>query len=427
MAFEDLRYPPAAPFHETKALQRAILGNSPKKVRFLLRQGSNVNVPCGRKRIRPLMLACYVEKVRKREKIVDMLLQAGAAPGMFDCDGRNALFYACALEREDMVSKILRGVDFDLAAKDRDGNTVLHACAMVGVPSILGNVLVTLTKYGVDVNQRNALKLTPLAAALLCENLECAVVLHKFGACPRYSEEDLQMIFSAIDSEQAARAFVRSDSVVRDSILVASKLSESPLPSMADLLPFRRSLNGFHCLPLPFHERTNLGDLSHSSLLTVLDRSSASKCTRAGRKVPSQSRDVTSAGLNRMNRLSSSRSILSDAHRESRLSSPCKDMQRSPSSAASSVGCSSAAEWQSCDKVIRLLQEKLVPAQRSHLFPVITQTQVAVSTEWVDAILALKPPPLTSPEPCKERTTFSSAKKKILVLSALKKNPHTSP
>ena len=173
-------------FKLTSVLTRAITCQAVGKVKYLLEKGCNPNAPAGRKKVRPLMVACYVSCSRKRIGIFRALVHHGASPFLTDVYGRNSVMYACALALRDEVELLVKDCDYDLNAKDRYGDTALHMCAKAGDVRVLGVLLKEMQRHRMDLSVQNRSHLTPLSLAVSSGNYECAKMLHEAGGCPRY-------------------------------------------------------------------------------------------------------------------------------------------------------------------------------------------------------------------------------------------------
>ena len=181
-------------------LVREISAGAYRQVKALVQRGSSVNGASGQRNIRPLMVACYIADPRKRQTIVNFLLQNGADATLTDARGRNALFYACALSVEGVLSALLKYSEFDLNAVDNDGNTALHVCAMAGNAQVMRKLLAELLKYQLNVSIKNYSFLTPLGVALIGRRKACAEMLHHAGGCPKFSENFFSSILQSMDT-----------------------------------------------------------------------------------------------------------------------------------------------------------------------------------------------------------------------------------
>ena len=157
----------APPVEETTVLLRAIFYSSYSLVQYLVNRGCDVNAVTKQRAIRPLMMVCYVQKQRARLNILRFLLERGADPSLRDKSGRNALFYACILGREDVAARLLHNTDCDLVSVcDADGNTALHACTVSGSVAILELLLVEVRNFRLKVRVRNRRGQTPFLLAV---------------------------------------------------------------------------------------------------------------------------------------------------------------------------------------------------------------------------------------------------------------------
>ena len=189
--------PPVEAFRNTTVLSRAIKAGPIKEVRVLLEKGCDPNQSHGAWGVRPLMIAQY-STCKRRQQIVQLLLQFGAIPSLADNQGRNCLMYACALRAPESISMMLQATEYNFYDTDCYGNTLLHVCAMVGDPDIMKMVLKYAFSYRCDINSRNALSFTALMVAILRQRRESTLLLHENGATPRFTTHDFQSILTAM-------------------------------------------------------------------------------------------------------------------------------------------------------------------------------------------------------------------------------------
>lgn len=128
------------------------------------------------------------------------LLRNGADATLSDVNGRNALFYACALSLENVLAALLKHSEFDLNGADNDGNTALHVCAMAGDGQVMRKLLDELLKYQLNVSIKNYSFLTPLGVALIQRHKECAEMLYNAGGCPKFSKTFFSSILQSMDT-----------------------------------------------------------------------------------------------------------------------------------------------------------------------------------------------------------------------------------
>ena len=209
--------PPAEMFTETTVLSRAIKTGTIKEVSILLENGCDPNLPCGSWGMRPLMVAEYISSKIRKQQIVQLLLQYGAVPSLTDNYNRNCLMYACAVKSSDSINAMLQTSEYDFYASDCDGNTLLHLSAMVGDSNVLNIVLKYASQYRCDLNRRNKLSFTALLTAILRRRKECAMMLHEYGASPRFAAADFQSILHAIDLKSHLQVYknVHDDLLLR--------------------------------------------------------------------------------------------------------------------------------------------------------------------------------------------------------------------
>ena len=162
---------------------RSIYSGSYKHLRYFVEHGYDVNAQSGRLKMSPLMIACFLKHLKKRIIIVDYLLEHGADPSFSDMHGRNSLFYACGMERIDVVTRLLRYADFDLNAVDAEGNTALHVCAAVGNQKIFKAVLDAVLKYSLNAWTKNKYYCSPWDIAYSKQHLGCIQLLFDIGSC----------------------------------------------------------------------------------------------------------------------------------------------------------------------------------------------------------------------------------------------------
>lgn len=179
---------PEYTFFDTKVIQRAIKSGSLHRIKFLLNQGCKPNELCTPDCLRPLMLACYIIDDKKRDDIIQILLKAGALPGLVDKLGRSSLYHACRLGLLTTFELLLKADDSDLTKGDYiEKNTCLHVCAIYNRLELLKVLVQKMKRFGIDLNTKNNFGHTALSSAYYHSNMECFQYLHSEGALPRYN------------------------------------------------------------------------------------------------------------------------------------------------------------------------------------------------------------------------------------------------
>ena len=196
--------PPAEVFSGTTVLSRAIKTGTIKEVNVLLEKGCDPNLSCGTWGMRPLMVAQYITKKKRRQQIVRLLLQFGAVPSLVDNQRRNCLMYACALQASESVSMMLQAVEYNFYDTDCDGNTLLHVCSMVGNLDVLKTVLQYGLGYRCNLNTQNKLCLTALMVAVLRQRKDCFALLHDNGGIPRFTTDDFCSVLATMEESPLA-------------------------------------------------------------------------------------------------------------------------------------------------------------------------------------------------------------------------------
>ncbi|XP_035699654.1 uncharacterized protein LOC118432231 [Branchiostoma floridae] len=145
---------------------------------LLVRAGFNVDTATERGQT-PLILCCYIEDESRGQHCAHLLLSRGANVGLADPSGRNALMHACLTGRRRLVELYIQPecVDFDLNAKDKDGNTALHHAVLSGNPDIVRSMTRALGKFHLGTSEPNTLGLTPYGLGRKLGFQECCHVL----------------------------------------------------------------------------------------------------------------------------------------------------------------------------------------------------------------------------------------------------------
>lgn len=172
---------PDTSFNQSSVLVRAIHFEDIRQVRFLLKKGCSPNKAVGKKKIRPLMMACYMKNGCKRITIIKSLLHHEVNPMLTDADGQNSLMYACALCLMDETKLILENTMYSFYDVDTNGNTLLHICARSSNVAVMELVLDKMLGYLMNINVCNNSDHTALDLAILNKNIECADKLREVG------------------------------------------------------------------------------------------------------------------------------------------------------------------------------------------------------------------------------------------------------
>ncbi len=162
-------------------LHNAIMEDRIRQVELLLSVGINVNAQDELGRT-PLMTACFMRNVKRRETVCDLLLQYNANVERLDKFNRNTIMYACATRNIHLLEKLLEFIDSDMNHADLDGITCLMYAAIEGDPRVLRIILSKLTQYGVSLDVRDNRGFTAYLLALKHGNIKCADILRKSGA-----------------------------------------------------------------------------------------------------------------------------------------------------------------------------------------------------------------------------------------------------
>ncbi|CAF0799870.1 unnamed protein product [Rotaria sp. Silwood1] len=123
----------------------------------------------------PLILCSYVENDRWSLSLAQNLLEKGAKVALEDHARRNALLHACALQRIHLVQLFLSCLDFNLEARDCEGNTCLHYAAITGNCEIAELLIKSAEKMDIHLDQYvNRDGCSAAVLALKYGHIECA-------------------------------------------------------------------------------------------------------------------------------------------------------------------------------------------------------------------------------------------------------------
>ena len=112
-------------------------------------------------------------------EIAKMILNSGANINAKDNLGKTPIMLIMPKDKIDELYKLLIQHKADLNHKDMYGDTVLHTAAMMHVNT---NIIESLTKNGADINARNKEGVTPLAIAIMQQDIETVKLFTKHGA-----------------------------------------------------------------------------------------------------------------------------------------------------------------------------------------------------------------------------------------------------
>lgn len=160
-------------------INSAIKSGYLQQVRFLLEYGHSVNERDDQLRT-PLINCAFIGDEEWAVGLARLFIEKGAAISLRDKSGLNALHYAVVQEKRRLVQLYLSALDFNINASDKYGNTALHYASSVGNVDIIRDLLITYSKYGLNVNKVNRNGETALIQAWKAGNYECGDVLVKY-------------------------------------------------------------------------------------------------------------------------------------------------------------------------------------------------------------------------------------------------------
>ncbi len=169
----DFHSVPDISFTETSVLARAIYFENVNEVSFLLNKGADANKPVGERRMRPLMMACFIKNSARRIAIFRHLFRHRVDPELTDSRGCNSLMYVCALKLKKELKFVLDNFICSFYNKDDEGNTLLHVCARYSTVDVMDIVLGKMFQYSMSINVQNRDGHTPLDLAIIHGNVEC--------------------------------------------------------------------------------------------------------------------------------------------------------------------------------------------------------------------------------------------------------------
>ncbi|XP_020898667.1 uncharacterized protein LOC110237426 [Exaiptasia diaphana] len=159
------------------ALNEAISQRRFKQATFLINSGVNVNSK-NREGYTPLAQLCDIDPEEKALSLAKLFITKGGRVDRKDNQGRNVLMCAILKGKEKLASLFLEEIlDFNLNAKDDDGNTALSHASAIGNVQVVQNIVRALRRYGLSVDVANKEGLTPLMIAAKHRHLACANVI----------------------------------------------------------------------------------------------------------------------------------------------------------------------------------------------------------------------------------------------------------
>ena len=146
------------------ALHWAAWLGKPKAAAALLQAGADVDATDGRPQNTALMKAAYNGASRGHDKVISLLLKAGASVGAQNGHGTTALMNAASQGNVKAARLLLEEGGADVHAHDQGGVTALHKAAWGGTDSH-NSIIEELAERGADVNRPRADGVTPMMLA----------------------------------------------------------------------------------------------------------------------------------------------------------------------------------------------------------------------------------------------------------------------
>ncbi|KAM7165764.1 hemogen isoform 1-T4 [Macrochelys suwanniensis] len=140
----------------------------------------------------PLMNCCLHDGEAWALGAARLLLSFGARVGDWDRHRRNALIHAVLYQREGLVGLCLGGLDCDLNHTDQAGCTALWHAAAAGHAGITRMIILSLKRYGLEINKANKDGITPLMQAHGQGHTVCANMLWDTGTSPELGEDQVR-------------------------------------------------------------------------------------------------------------------------------------------------------------------------------------------------------------------------------------------
>lgn len=173
------------------ALNDAISQRRFKQVYFLMNYGVDLNTRniSGKT---ALMQLCELEPEETATVLAKALVKRGAQIELTDRKGRNSLVYAILHQRKKLSSYFLEEAitNYDVNAKDFDGNTALSHAAAIGNLEIIRSIVRLLKKFRLSVDVPNNNGETPLMRATKLGHISCAKFILSEGKASKYMRDN---------------------------------------------------------------------------------------------------------------------------------------------------------------------------------------------------------------------------------------------
>jgi ankyrin repeat protein len=273
----------------------AVRNSDHARIRALLTQHANVNQ---RLYDQATVLSWAVD--RQDEESVDLLLKAGAKPGLADVQGTTPMIVACEGGAPGIVRKLLAA---GAGVKDVrwDGVSALSLCAASSAPDVLEKMIAA----GADPDRPNAQGQTPVMYAASRGMVANVAVLVKHGAdINRASQSGFTPLFFAVKSGVAGApqaivaagghaAYVAPDGTTA---LHLALLSQN-MPVAKYLIESGANVNTWNIQgKQPLHVAAEIGDLSLAKLLLAKGANPNALTKAAFRGIPIEDGAPPAAG-----------------------------------------------------------------------------------------------------------------------------------
>lgn len=161
-------------------LHKAILGNHPEVVRFLVDNGAGINAKNSY-----YSTPLYLAAMKKNADVAGYLIQHGADPNLFCYGRRTPLHMALGKKQHDLAMMLIQN-GANINVQDYWGRNALHYALQYEDPAIAK----TLIRAGVEVNAATEGKWTPLHYCAKNGYTEVAKMLLDRGADPNAKTKD---------------------------------------------------------------------------------------------------------------------------------------------------------------------------------------------------------------------------------------------